>query len=54
MLYTIVKKCTNYDEVDDEKKEDQIDLSKLIKEDMTALSQEEAKKKKKQLIKGKI
>lgn len=38
MLYTIVKKCTNYDDGDDEKKEDQIDLSKLIKEDMTALS----------------
>ena len=46
MLYTIVKKCTNYDDGDEGKKED-IDLSKLIKEDMNSMSQEEAKKKKK-------
>ena len=45
MLYTIVKKCTNYE--DDEEKKEDIDLSKLMHEDMTALSQDEAKKKKK-------
>ena len=53
MLYTIVKKCSNYDDEEDERRED-IDIGKLIKEDFGALPPDDSKKKKRMLIKGKI
>ena len=53
MLYTIVKKCSNYDEEEDERRDD-IDVAKLIKQDINNLPNEDSKKKKRMLIKGKI
>lgn len=52
MLYTIVKKCSDYDEHEDDKKE--INIKELIGNDFTNLPQEEARQKKRQIIKGKI
>ena len=52
MLYTIVKKCTNLD--DEEEKEENVDLEKLMGEDIQKLPKDQAKLKKRQLIKGKI
>ena len=51
MLYTIVKKCTN---LDDEEEKDDVDLKALMGEDIQKLPRDEAKIKKRQLIKGKI
>jgi len=52
MLYTIVKKCTNLD--DEEEKQEEVDLKALMGEDIQKLPKDEAKLKKRQLIKGKI
>lgn len=52
MLYTIVKKCSNYDEEDDEGKD--INVQEIINDDIAKLPTEQAKAKKRLLIKGKI
>ena len=50
MLYTIVKKCSSYDEED----ESTINVQEIINDDIAKLPKEEAKAKKRMLIKGKI
>jgi len=47
-----VKKCSDYDEAEDGEKE--IKLSELIGTDLTKIPNDEAKVKKRQIIKGKI
>ena len=51
MLYTIVKKCSNYDE-DDETGD--INVQDIINDDIAKLPTDQAKQKKRLLIKGKI
>lgn len=51
MLYTIVKKCTNYDEEEEQK---DINVQEIINDDLAKLPKDEAKVKKRLLIKGKI
>ena len=51
MLYTIVKKCSNYDE-DDEGAD--INVQDIINDDIAKLPKDQAKQKKRLLIKGKI
>ena len=50
MLYTIVKKCSNYD---DEEQQD-INVQEIFNEDIAKMPKDEAKVKKRLLIKGKI
>ena len=52
MLYTIVKKCSDYDETEDGNKD--INISELINTDLNKIPNDEAKVKKRQIIKGKI
>ena len=49
MLYTIVKKCSDYDDNGED-----IDIKSLIGTDISQLDKETAKVKKRQIIKGKI
>jgi hypothetical protein len=51
-LYTIVKKCSDYDEVEDSKKD--INIKELMGTDLSKVTGDEAKSKKRQIIKGKI
>lgn len=51
MLYTIVKKCSNYDEEDEE---GSINVQDIINDDIAKLPKDQAKVKKRLLIKGKI
>ena len=44
MLYTIVKKCSDYDEIEDGKKE--INIKELMGTDLTKIDKEEVKSKK--------
>ena len=48
MLYTIVKKFSSYDEED----ESTINVQEIINDDIAKLPKEEAKAKKRMLIKG--
>jgi serine/threonine-protein phosphatase 2B catalytic subunit len=50
MLYTIVKKCSSYDD----EEADSINVQEIINEDIAKLPKDEAKVKKRLLIKGKI
>jgi len=52
MLYTIVKKCSSYDEENEEPSS--INVQEIINDDIAKLPKEEAKAKKRMLIKGKI
>ena len=52
MLYTIVKKCSNYDEDEDGKKD--VNVQEILNEDFNKLPKDQAKVKKRLLIKGKI
>jgi serine/threonine-protein phosphatase 2B catalytic subunit len=51
MLYTIVKKCSNYDEEEDDPN---INVQEIINEDIAKLPIDQAKAKKRLMIKGKI
>ena len=52
MLYTIVKKCSNYDEEEDSKKD--INVQEIINDDIAKLPGEQVKKQKRDIIIGKI
>jgi len=52
MLYTIVRKCSNYDEEEDGNKD--INVKEIMNDNIAKLSKDEAKMKKRLLIKGKI
>ena len=52
MLYTIVKKCSDFDEDTDGNND--INLNALMQEDTNKLSKIQQKQKKMMLIKGKI
>ena len=52
MLYTIVKKCSSYD--DEEQETSSINVQEIINDDIAKLPKDEAKAKKRLLIKGKI
>ena len=52
MLYTIVKKCSDYDE--DKDGSSNINIQELMNDDMSKAPKDQVKQKKMLLIKGKI